>query len=209
MCVKQQKNSAGATRDNKSVSYGGNEMTRNDVLKLFPDATDEQITNLLNKSGEEMAREKEKANQYKAKADKADELQAQLDDLQAGNMTELEKANKALETANQQIAKLQKDNAVRDLREKAMSDFGITAEQAKTVVKEDGSFDTTSLGKIISDMKANAIAEYEKNALKDTPNPNNGGKKDEPDSKPADVANAEQISFGTVASAESQNSYVI
>jgi hypothetical protein len=184
-------------------------MTRNDVLKLFPDATDEQITNLLNKSGEEMAREKEKANQYKAKADKADELQTQLDELQAGNMTELEKANKALETANQQIAKLQKDNAVRDLRERAMSDFGITAEQAKTVVKEDGSLDTTSLGKIISDMKANAIAEYEKNALKDTPNPNNGGKKDEPDSKPADVANAEQISFGTVASAESQNSYVI
>lgn len=184
-------------------------MTRNDVLKLFPDATDEQITNLLNKSGEEMAREKEKANQYKAKADKADELQAQLDELQNGNMTELEKANKALETANQQIAKLQKDNAVRDLRESAMSDFGITAEQAKTVVKEDGSFDTTSLGKIISDMKANAIAEYEKNALKDTPNPNKGGKNDELDSKPADVANAEQISFGTVASAESQNSYVI
>lgn len=24
LCVKQQKNSAGATRDNKSVSYGGN-----------------------------------------------------------------------------------------------------------------------------------------------------------------------------------------
>lgn len=94
-------------------------MTRNDVLKLFPDATDEQITNLLNKSGEEMAREKEKANQYKAKADKADELQTQLDELQAGNMTELEKANRALETANQQIAKLQKDNAVRDLRESA------------------------------------------------------------------------------------------
>ena len=184
-------------------------MTRNDVLKLFPDATDEQITNLLNKSGEEMAREKEKANQYKAKADKADELQTQLDELQNGNMTELEKANKALETANQQIAKLQKDNAVRDLRESAMSDFGINAEQAKTVVKDDGSFDTTSLGKIISDMKANAIAEYEKNALKGTPNPNNGGNNNGPDSKPADVANAEQISFGTVASAESQNSYVI
>ena len=78
-------------------------MTRNDVLKLFPDATDEQITNLLNKSGEEMAREKEKANQYKAKADKADELQAQLDELQAGNMTELEKANKALETSYRKI----------------------------------------------------------------------------------------------------------
>jgi hypothetical protein len=125
-------------------------MTRNDVLKLFPDATDEQITNLLNKSGEEMAREKEKANQYKAKADKADELQTQLDEIQAGNMTELEKANNALETANQQIATLQKDKAVRDLREKAMTDFKITAEQAKTVVKEDGSFDTTSLGILIT-----------------------------------------------------------
>lgn len=168
-------------------------MTRNDVLKLFPDATDEQITNLLNKSGEEMAREKEKANQYKAKADKADELQTQLEELQNGNMTELEKANKALETANQQIAKLQKDNAVRDLREKAMSDFGITAEQAKTVVKEDGSFDTTSLGKIISDMKANAIAEYEKNALKDTPNPNN--KKGSTDDK----TNAEKIAESLIS----------
>lgn len=184
-------------------------MTRNDVLKLFPDATDEQITNLLNKSGEEMAREKEKANQYKAKADKADSLQKQLDELQAGNMTELEKANKALETANQQIAKLQKDNAVRDQRESAMTNFKITAEQAKNIVKDDGSLDYAELGKIMSDMKVNAIAEYEKNALNSTPNPNNGGNNNEPDSKPADVANAEQISFGTVASAESQNSYVI
>lgn len=176
-------------------------MTRNDVLKLFPDATDEQITNLLNKSGEEMAREKEKANQYKAKADKADELQTQLDELQNGNMTELEKANKALETANQRIAKLQKDNAVRDLREKAMSDFGITAEQVKTVVKEDGSFDTTSLGKIISDMKANAIAEYEKNALKDTPNPSNGGGDGGADNK----TNAEKIAESLMSNTPKNN----
>lgn len=171
--------------------------------------SEENADKIMADYGSTVQKANAKAEQYKAKADKADELQTQLDELQAGNMTELEKANKALETANQQIAKLQKDNAVRDLREQAMSDFGITAEQAKAVVKEDGSFDTTSLGKIISDMKANAIAEYEKNALNSTPNPNNGGNNNEPDSKPADVANAEQISFGTVASAESQNSYVI
>lgn len=178
-------------------------MTRNDVLKLFPEATDDQITNLLNKSGEEMAREKEKTNQYKAKADKADELQTQLDELQNGDMTELEKANKALETANQQIAKLQKDKAVRDLRESAMSDFGITAEQAKTVVKEDGSFDTTSLGKIISDMKANAIAEYEKNALKGTPNPNNGGNNNNGDT--GNKTNAEKIAESLISDAPKSN----
>ena len=68
-------------------------MTREDVLKLFPEATDEQITNLLNQNNSEVAKEKNKVSQYKAKADKADELQTQLDELQAGNLTELEKAN--------------------------------------------------------------------------------------------------------------------
>lgn len=176
-------------------------MTRDDVLKLFPEATDDQITNLLNQNNSEVAKEKTKASQYKAKADTAEDLQKQLDDLQAGNMTELEKANKALETANQQIAKLQKDNAVRDLREQAMSDFGITAEQAKTVVKDDGGFDTAVLGKIMSDKEANAIAEYEKNALKDTPNPNNGGNNGGTDNK----TNAEKIAETLISNAPKNN----
>ena len=49
-------------------------MTREQVLKLFPDATDEQITNLLNQSNKEVLNEKNKISQYKEKADKADEL---------------------------------------------------------------------------------------------------------------------------------------
>lgn len=173
--------------------------------------TDEQISNYLNQVNGETKKEKDRADGYKAKADTADDLQKQLDDLQAGNLTELEKANKALETANQQIAKLQKDNAVRDLREQAMSDFGITAEQAKTVVKDDGGFDTAVLGKIMSDKEANAIAEYEKKNLEGTPNPNNGGGGANPDNqKTDDVLNAEKITFGNPAtSAEAQNHYVI
>lgn len=178
-------------------------MTRNDVLKLFPEATDDQITNLLNQNSSEVAEEKNKASQYKTKADTADDLQKQLDELQAGNMTELEKANKALETANQQIAKLQKDNAVRDLRESAMSDFGITAEQAKAVVKEDGSFDTAILGKIMSDKEANAIAEYEKNALKGTPNPNNGGNNNDGDT--GNKTNAEKIAESLISDTPKSN----
>ena len=47
-------------------------MTREQVLKLFPDATDEQITNLLNQSNKEVLNEKNKISQYKEKADKAD-----------------------------------------------------------------------------------------------------------------------------------------
>lgn len=166
-------------------------MTREDVLKLFPEATDEQITNLLNQNNSEVATEKNKAKQYKAKADKADELQTQLDDLQAGNLTELEKANKALETANQQIAELQKNNAIRDLREKAMTDFKVTAEQAKAIIKEDGSFDTAELGKIMSEKETAAAQAKEQEIAKHQDIPGGGSNKggtDGTESKGAEMA---------------------
>ena len=118
--------------------------------------TDEQITNYLNQVNGETQKEKDKAAEYKEKADKADEYKAKIDELEAGNMTELEKANKALELANDQIAKMQKENSIRDLREKSMTDFKITAEQAKKVVKDDGSFDTAALGKIMSEKETAA-----------------------------------------------------
>ena len=149
-------------------------MTREDVLKLFPEATDEQITNLLNQNNSEVATEKNKAKQYKAKADTADNLQKQLDEIQAGNLTELEKANKALETANQQIADLQKNNAIRDQRESAMTNFKITAEQAKTIVKEDGSLDYSELGKIMSEKETAAAQAKEQEIAKNQAVPGGG-----------------------------------
>lgn len=185
-------------------------MTREDVLKLFPEATDEQITNLLNQNNSEVAKEKNKVSQYKAKADTADSLQKQLDDLQAGNLTELEKANKALETANQQIADLQKNNAVRDLREKAMTDFKVTAEQAKVIVKEDGSFDTAELGKIMSEKETAAAQAKEQEIAKHQDIPGGGSAGGSNKEKTADVENAEQISFGNpAANAEAKNYYVV
>ena len=185
-------------------------MTREDVLKLFPEATDEQITNLLNQNNSEVATEKNKAKQYKAKADTADSLQKQLDDLQAGNLTELEKANKALDTANQQIADLQKSNAIRDQREAAMTNFKITAEQAKTVVKDDGSLDYTELGKIMSEKETAAAQAKEQEIAKHQDIPGGGSAGGSNKEKTADVKNAEQISFGNPATnAEAKNYYVV
>jgi len=149
-------------------------MTRDDVLKLFPDATDEQITNLLNQNNSEVAKEKNKANQYKDKANSADELQKRLDELEAGQLTEVEKANKALEAANEQIAKLQKDNAIRDQREAAMTNFKITADQAKSVVKDDGSLDYESLGKIISEKETASAKAKEEEIANNSTNPGGG-----------------------------------
>lgn len=143
--------------------------------------TDEQVSNYLNQVNGETKKEKDKADQYKAKADNADELQKKLDELEAGNLTELEKANKALDTANQQIAELQKKNAIRDLREKAMTDFKVTAEQAKTIVKEDGSFDTAELGKIMSEKETAAAQAKEQEIANNSTNPGGGtaGKENE------------------------------
>lgn len=176
-------------------------MTREDVLKLFPEATDEQITNLLNQNNSEVATEKNKAKQYKAKADTADDLQKQLDDLQAGNLTELEKANKALETANQQIADLQKNNAIRDLREKAMTDFKVTAEQAKAIIKEDGSFDTAELGKIMSEKETAAAQAKEQEIAKNQDIPGGGSNRGGADNK----TNAEKIVESLISNAPKNN----
>lgn len=185
-------------------------MTREDVLKLFPEATDEQITNLLNQNNSEVAKEKNKVSQYKAKADTADSLQKQLDELQAGNLTELEKANKALETANQQIADLQKSNAIRDQREAAMTNFKITAEQAKTVVKDDGNLDYTELGKIMSEKETAAAQAKEQEIAKNQDIPGGGSAGGSGKEKTADVENAEQITFGNpAANAEAKNYYVV
>lgn len=185
-------------------------MTRDDVLKLFPDATDDQITNLLNQNNSEVATEKNKAKQYREKAGTADELQKKLDELEAGNLSEIEKANKALDAANQQIAELKKNNAIRDQREAAMTNFKITAEQAKTVVKDDGSLDYESLGKIMSDKETAAAQAKEQEIAKnqDVPGGGSAGGKDK--DKTADVENAEKITFGNPASnSEAKNSYVI
>ena len=173
--------------------------------------TDEQVSNYLNQVNGETKKEKDRADGYKAKADTADDLQKQLDELQAGNLTELEKANKALDTANKQIAELQKNNAIRDLREKAMTDFKVTAEQAKAIVKEDGSFDTAELGKIMSEKETAAAQAKEQEIANNTTNP--GGSSvgsDKGTEKPADVENAEKITFGEAsANNEAKNQYVL
>lgn len=172
--------------------------------------TDEQVSNYLNQVNGETKKEKDRADGYKAKADKADELQTQIDEIQAGNLTELEKANKALETANQQIADLQKSNAIRDQREAAMTNFKITAEQAKTVVKDDGSLDYTELGKIMSEKETAAAQAKEQEIAKNQDIPGGGSAGGSGKEKTADVENAEQITFGNpAANAEAKNYYVV
>ena len=185
-------------------------MTREQILKFFPDATDDQITNILNQNNSEIAREKAKATQYKEKADKADKLQTKIDELEAGNMTELEKANKAVEAANNRIAELEKENAIRGQREAAMSNFKISADEAKTVIKDDGTMDYAELGKIISAKEAASAQAKEQEIANGQANPNGAGNGEKnKNEKPNDVKNAESISFGNAAADEKKQNYYV
>lgn len=111
-------------------------MTREDVLKQFPDASSEQVTALLNQFHKELDAEAEKAKQFKVDADKVTalqkeveaakakqseidklkqekaEIQKQLDTINDQNLTESEKAQKERERIEAEYQKqLEANNA--------------------------------------------------------------------------------------------------
>lgn len=161
--------------------------------------TEEQVTNYLNQIGAETKKEKDRADGYKANADKAAELQAELDRINEQNLSDIEKANKATETANNRVAELEKQVKSMQLRT-GLAEQGIVGEQADKLIESlsGGSFDTALLGQIISDREKAAIAKQEKDDLNNTKNPDGGNGGSGKDDKPEDVKNVETITFGTV-----------
>lgn len=156
-------------------------MTRDAIKKLFADATDEQITELLNQMNGEVAKERGKADKLKAdienlkaKADEADALQAKIDEIEQGKLSEVEKLQKDLEKSNSQIAELKKAAFIRDQKASATLKFGVTAEQAEKIVKEDGSLDFDVLGQIITEKEAAAALAKEQEIAKNGGNPGGG-----------------------------------
>lgn len=201
-------------------------MTRNDVKALFPDASDEQITNLLNQTGKELEAEKEKAKQFKADADKvaslqkqleankADkdkiaELQKQLDDIESKNLSDAEKAQKEaekqraefeeqLKAANAKTAELEKEMRKAETL-KQLAERGITGEDADNFFNEDGSLNFETLGKVLSERETAARNDEVQKIANNSTNPGGGNAGNPPsDDKPDDVKNAESLSFGSL-----------
>lgn len=138
----------------------------------FAEPTEEQITNLLNAVNAEVQSEKQKAENYKAEADKAAELQAELDRINNEKMTDAEKQAADLKKANDRIAELEKAQTIAAQRNSVVEKFKVTSEQAKQIVKEDGSFDYDVLGQIISDKEAAAATAKEQEIAGKAGNPN-------------------------------------
>lgn len=135
--------------------------------------TDEQITSYLNQLNGETRYERERADNLKDKASKADELQQQIDEMNSANQTDNEKLQTALDKANAQIASMQKEMARTKLLN-SLAGKGITGDDAEKLVTEDGALDVEVLGKIISERETSAAANKEKELLQQTPNPDGG-----------------------------------
>lgn len=161
-------------------------MTREQIVALFPDATPEQITGILNQNNKEVADEKKNTKKYKD----------QLDDLENKGLTDSEFIK-----LKEEIAQLKQEKMIADMRSNAASKFKVTAEEASQIVKDDGTFDYDVLGKIIADKETAAAQAKEKEIADGSTNPGGGtaGAGASGKDKPDDVANAESIVFGTAA----------
>ena len=168
--------------------------------------TDEQITAYLNQVHGESNKEKARADALKAQADKADELKKQLDEMNNANLSDIEKANKDRDDALGQIEALNKKIADMELKAQ-LAEKGIVGEDAENLIK-DGKLDIETLGKIISEREIASASAKEQELLKNTPNPMGVGGKTE-DAKPADVENAEKLTFGVGVDADNKDYYKV
>lgn len=114
-----------------------------------------------------------------------------------------EKADPRLDAAMQEIENLKAEMNRKDIAVYASSK-GLSGEQAEPILAAFGNDVAAaqkaidSISQIISDTETNARADEKKALLKETPNPG-GNAKDKAEEKPADVANAEALSFGTIS----------
>lgn len=163
---------------------------------------DEQITNYLNQIGAETKSYKDKLASVGGKDDRIAELEKELEKLNKQNMTELELERAEKDKALSSVANLEKQ-IEQMITKTELAKLGITGEVADTLVSGNGKLDFATLGQIISDREKNAVSEYEKKALENTPNPSGSKGKEEPQK-----TQAEQIAetLGKVASATSKTS---
>lgn len=173
-------------------------MTREDVKKIFPDATDEQITAFLNQSNSDVAKEKAKSQKLKEQAEQANAFKSELEELKKQNLSETEKLELEREEekkANEKrISDLEK--ALAESNQKALTseitsifaNAGMTGDTYASAIlafanmkNEDAIKNAQSFVDGISEINKtaleNAKASWEKEVLENTPNP--GGAKDD------------------------------
>ena len=179
-------------------------MTREDVKKIFPDATDEQITSFLNQSNSDVAKEKAKNQKLKEDAEKAKALETELEELKKQNMSEAERTElehqKEKATNEKRISDL--ESALKAAQKDALTgkitsifaSAGMKGDayagaikafsnmDAEDALKEAQTF-VDGISEVTKTTLDTAKAAWEKEALEKTPNPGGGKSGGEPEKK--------------------------
>nr|DAZ83756.1 MAG TPA: hypothetical protein [Caudoviricetes sp.] len=179
-------------------------MTREDVKKIFPDATDEQITSFLNQSNSDVAKEKAKNQKLKEDAEKAKALETELEELKKQNMSEAERTElehqKEKATNEKRISDL--ESALKAAQKDALTgkitsifaSAGMKGDAYAGAIKafsnmdaEDALKEAQTFVDGISEVNKSTLdtakAAWEKEALENTPNPGGGKPGGEPEKK--------------------------
>lgn len=179
-------------------------MTREDVKKIFPDATDDQITSFLNQSNSDVAKEKAKNQKLKEDAEKVKALETELEELKKQNMSEAERTElehqKEKATNEKRISDL--ESALKAAQKDALTgkitsifaSAGMKGDAYSGAIKafsnmdaEDALKEAQTFVDGISEEKKSTLdtakAAWEKEALEKTPNPGGGKSGGEPEKK--------------------------
>lgn len=156
-------------------------MTRDDVKKLFPDATDEQISSLLNQHHGEIQKEKGKVETLKAENERLKDIETEAEALKNANLTAEQKAEKAIEAAQAaernfntrvnrlEVEKLFVANGLTEQEYTAVLD-GIVTDNAEATMKI-----AQGLVGLLKSQKEATEQSVKSQMLKETPRPKDGG----------------------------------
>ena len=174
-------------------------MTREQLLALG--YTEEQVNQIMSLHGQATQSLRATISQNETTINTLNGKLTQIQNQQQNPPEPTPPENPELVEAQKQIAELRAEMNRKDIAVYASSK-GLTGEQAENVLKAFGTdvelakSAIDSISQIISDSNKTAIADFEKQNLQTTPNPDgttvNGGV----DDTPADLKNAEGITFG-------------
>lgn len=133
--------------------------------------TDEQIEKIIAENSKDVQAANAKANKNSEELTRLRELEKEYTAMKDKDLSDSERLQKDLDSANAKIAELEKTQAIANQRSNAASKFNISAEQASQVIKDDGSFDYEVLGKIISEKETAAAQAKEQEIANNTTNP--------------------------------------
>lgn len=180
-------------------------MKREDLIAMG--ISEENADKIMADYGNAIQKANAKADQYKTDAQKSVELQAELDRINEEKLSDIEKANKATETANNRVEELEKE--VKSMQTKAkLAEKGIVGEKAENLILEDGSINFDILGQIISEREAAAATAKEQEIANNATNPGGGSGRNNSDTKSTAEKIAEKMFSGRNQNNEILSHYV-